>query len=57
MHNTKVCKDRIYHQLDEDQVRNKILNGQLERQDCNDKAVYKLLKLLEQPEHLKNTTQ
>ena len=53
-HNTKAYQDKIYEQLQDDLMRDKILNGELERHDCDDKAVYQLLKLLKQPDHIKN---
>jgi len=46
-HNTKVYQDKIYKQLNKDIMRDKILNGELERQDCVDEVVYQLLRLLE----------
>ena len=50
-------KDKIYKQLQDNYIRDKILNRELERQDCDDEAVYHFLKLLKQPEYLKNKIQ
>ena len=50
-------KDKIYEQLQDNYIRDKILNRELERQDYDNEAVYHFLKLLKQLEHLKNKTQ
>ena len=49
-HNSIAFKDRIYNQLKHNTVRDKILNGSLQREDCDDERVYCFLKLLKQNE-------
>ena len=49
-HNTRVYQDRIYDQFKEDNKRDKILKGELKRQDYDNKNVFDLLKLLKKPE-------
>jgi len=48
-HQTIVYQDKIYAELDRDDIRDKILNGQLEREQCNSEDVWKFLKLLKTP--------
>lgn len=45
-HNSKVFNDKIYKELRNDNVRDKILNGTLQREECDDDNVYEFLKLL-----------
>jgi hypothetical protein len=45
-YSSKAYKDKIYKKLCHDSVRNKILNGELEVEDCDDVDVYDMLKLL-----------
>jgi hypothetical protein len=45
-HQTIAYKDKIYGKLKHDYIRNKIINGTLERSECDDERVYKFLKLL-----------
>ena len=45
-HYSNVFNDRIYKRLRENSVRNKILNGTLQREECDNENVYKFLKLL-----------
>jgi len=47
-HNSKVFNDKIYKELRNDNVRDKILNGTLQREECDDDNVYEFLKLLHQ---------
>ena len=47
-HHSNVFNDRIYKRLRENSVRDKILNGTLQREECDDENVYKFLKLLQQ---------
>ena len=48
---TKVYNDKIYNELKEDRVRNRILKGQLRREDCDDEDVFEFLSLLKQLEN------
>ena len=43
---SKAYKDRIYWKLSDDAVRDKIINGNLEVDECDDGDVYKFLELL-----------
>ena len=45
-HNTDMYKDKIYEKLQKENIREKILNGQLQRNDCDSEKVYRFLKLL-----------
>ena len=47
-HGSIAYKDKIYHQLRNNSIRDKILNGTLRRDECDDERVYQLLKLLHQ---------
>ena len=53
-HETPVHNDQIYPQLQQDNVRNKILDGTLERSECDNEDVCHFLKLLKQPRHLRS---
>ena len=48
-YSSKAFKDKIYTQLKCDEVRDKILNGAIKREDCDDQDVYDFLKLLKKP--------
>ena len=48
---TPIYQDQIYHKLQDDEVRNDILDGNLQRSQCDDKDVYQFLTLLKQPEN------
>ena len=52
-HNSIAYKDKIYKALRNDSVRDRILNGELCREDCDFESVYEFLKLLKQPEMMK----
>ena len=43
---SKAYKDRIYKKLQIDQIRDKILQGELDISECDDNDVYSFLKLL-----------
>ena len=43
---TEAYKDKIYPKLQEDETRNKILNGTLKENECDSKEAYEFLKLL-----------
>ena len=45
-HNINIFKDKIYATLQQDIIRNKILRGQLREDECDNKEVFKFLKLL-----------
>ena len=49
-YSSKAFKDRIYSQLKYNEVRDKILNGTLQRNECDNQDVYDFLKLLKKPE-------
>ena len=46
VHETKVYQDKIYSQLQEGLIRDKILIGELRRLECDCQNVFKFLKLL-----------
>ena len=46
--NSIAYKDKIYQKLRQNVIRDKILNGTLQREECDDERVYRLLKLLHQ---------
>ena len=47
-HDSTACKDKTCEGLINDVIRDKILNGTLRRDECDDENVYQLLKLLHQ---------
>ena len=49
-HQTEVYNDKIYHKLQEDDTRDKILDGRLREEDCDSKDVFEFLSLLKQPQ-------
>ena len=46
VHEMNAFKEKIYEKLQEDSIRNKILAGELDSDDCDDKGVYEFLTLL-----------
>jgi len=48
-HQSIAYKDKIYAELDRDDIRNKILRGQLEREQCSSEEVWEFLRLLKTP--------
>ena len=52
VHETKVYQDKIYSQLQEGLIRDKILIGELRRLEYDSQNVFKFLKLLKQPEYI-----
>jgi len=44
---TKVYQDKIYAKLENNKVRDRIINGQLRRDDCNSEDVFEFLSLLQ----------
>ena len=47
---TKMHQDKIHAKLDDKEIRKKILEGKLKREDCDDKDVFEFLQLLKRPE-------
>ena len=45
-HQSIAYKDKIYDKLKKDEMRNKVLNGEIEEQECDDSRVFEFLKLL-----------
>jgi len=45
-HNTIAYKDKIYSKLQDDKVKDKILNGQLRKEDYDHEDIYNFLKLM-----------
>ena len=41
--NTKAFKDKIHNQLENNKIRDKILEGKLQRKECNNDNTYQLL--------------
>jgi len=56
-HQSEMYKDKIYAELENNEIRDKILNGQLTREECDSKNVWEFLKLLKQPSGLTNLRQ
>ena len=48
-HSSIMYKDKIYKKLRNNDIRDKILDGRLRKQDCDDERVYEFLKLLKVP--------
>ena len=42
-------KDKIHERLRDNDIRDKILDGRLRRQDCDDERMFEFLKLLKVP--------
>ena len=53
-HETKVYQDKIYRQLQVNEIRDKILDGRLWEEDYDDKEVFQFLSLLKQPTNRRN---
>ena len=45
-HQSIAFKDKTYKKLKDDDVRNRVLKGEIEESECDDKRMYKFLKLL-----------
>jgi len=52
-YHTEIYNDKIYSQLEDGAIRNKILTGQLRRSDCDSSNIYQFLRLLKQPEEMR----
>ena len=48
-HHAIACKDKICKKLRKDETRNKVLNGDTRKEDCDDERVHRSLKLLKVP--------
>ena len=48
-HDSKAYKDRIYNKLDDNRVRDAMLKGEIEEDECDHKEVHQFLKLLAKP--------
>ena len=46
-------QDKIYNKLQEDKIRDDILDGKLEPNECDQNQVFQFLSLLQQPQHLR----
>ena len=55
-HQTDVYKDKIYAKLQDNNVRNRILAGELDRSECNNQNINNFLILLKRPNNLPSTT-
>ena len=44
-----VFRDKIYSKLKEEHIRDKILNGTLKREECNNDDVHEFMQLLKKP--------
>ena len=53
-HETKVYQDKIYKQLQENEIRDKILDGRIREKDCDNKEVFQFLSLLKQLTNRRN---
>jgi len=51
---TDAYNNKIYNKLQNNTIRDKILNGTLEKSEYNSKEVYNFLKLLYKPSHNPN---
>jgi len=49
IHEIKICKDKIYLLLQNNEIKDKILEGKLEWKDYNNKNIHKFLHLLKLP--------
>ena len=48
---TLMCQDKTCNKLQEDEIRNNILDGKLKRNQCDNGDVYQFLTLLKQPKN------
>ena len=48
-HDSDIYNDKIHHSLKDDNVRDKILKGEITREDCDSNNIYEFLKLLKKP--------
>jgi len=54
---TKLCKSKINEILKNNNMNNKILEGRLQRSECDNNDIFEFLKLLKQLEELRNRSQ
>jgi len=52
---SKVYLDRIYEKLKQDEIKDKVLMGNLQESECDYKEVYAFLRLLENDSYDENT--
>ena len=52
-HNSEIYNDKIYAELHNNEIRDRILNGQLRADECDSQKVWSFLKLLEVPTTLR----
>ena len=56
-HYAKAYKDKVHNTLRDNKVRERILKGEIQREDCDNDNMYYFLKLLKQPKGIcQNTT-
>ena len=53
-HQSITYKDKIYEKLERDEIRDKVLNGNIRKEDCDDERMYQFLKLLKIPRRRQN---
>ena len=49
-----MCKDKTHGNVQDDDIREKIINGQLQRDDCDSIKAYRFLKLLKRGANVSN---
>ena len=49
---TKACKDKTCNSMNENTTRDSIMNGDLNREDCDEEEMYEFLRLLKRPKKL-----
>jgi len=54
---SKAYKDKVYNKLNIDDIRDRILKGELEVEECDDEDVYSFLTLLKQPQGRNHTAE
>jgi len=52
-YSSEMCNDKIYAELHSNEIRDKILNGQLSSEECDSQNVWKFLQLLKVPTTLR----
>ena len=52
-HYTIAYKDKVYNALRDDKVRERILKGEIQREDCDNNNMHYFLKLLKQPKGIR----
>ena len=54
-HDAIARKDKTHEKLRRDEIRNKVLQGELQRDECDDERMHHFLQLLKIPERRANT--